>query len=132
MKRIILAILLVLSASIANADSYNDALAALNREDYSEALRIFRLLADQGNDYAQHDLGVMYDKGQGVPQDYMEAIRWYRQAAEQGFIPSQMILGYMYNQGQGVPIDYVASVHWFRRAAEQGESEAQAILGIMY
>ena len=33
---------------------------------------------------AQHNLGVMYHNGQGVPKDYAEAARWYRLAAEQG------------------------------------------------
>ena len=34
--------------------------------------------------YAQYNLGVMYDNGQGVQQDYKEAVKWYRKAAEQG------------------------------------------------
>lgn len=33
---------------------------------------------------AQFNLGLMYYKGQGVPQDYEEALRWFKEAAEQG------------------------------------------------
>ena len=40
--------------------------------------------AAQGDDYAQHNLGVMYSFGRGVAQDDAEAVRWYRKAAEQG------------------------------------------------
>src|SRR5437899_1920820 len=37
--------------------------------------------ADRGDAQAQHTLGKMYSKGQGVPQDYGVATKWYRQAA---------------------------------------------------
>ena len=37
---------------------------------------MFRLAADQGIAPAQVILGVMYAKGQGVPQDYSEAVKW--------------------------------------------------------
>ena len=34
-----------------------------------------RAKAKQGDASAQYNLGVMYSKGQGVPQDYAEAIK---------------------------------------------------------
>ncbi len=43
-----------------------------------------RTAADQGDAEAQHNLGVMYDKGQGVKQDDHLALSWYRKAADQG------------------------------------------------
>ena len=42
-------------------------------QDYAEAVKWFRLAADQGDAGAQSILGVMYDEGHGVPQDYAEA-----------------------------------------------------------
>ena len=48
------------------------------------ALKWFRLAAEQGLAEAQNDLGYMYKEGQGVTQDYKEALKWYRLAAEQG------------------------------------------------
>jgi len=39
-------------------------------QDYKEAVRLYRLSAEQGIAQAQYNLGLMYDKGQGVPQDY--------------------------------------------------------------
>ena len=35
-----------------------------------------RARAEQGDAYAQFDLGVMYDTGRGVPQDYVQAHMW--------------------------------------------------------
>ena len=43
-------------------------------QDYAEAVKWFRLAADQGDATAQFNLGIMYAKGQGVPQDYAEAV----------------------------------------------------------
>ena len=42
-------------------------------QDYKEAVKWYRLAAEQGNANAQYNLGVMYDNGEGVPQDYKEA-----------------------------------------------------------
>ena len=53
-------------------------------------------LADQGDAFAQYDLGVMYANGQGVPQDYAQAVAWYRKAADQGNAAAQTNLGVMY------------------------------------
>ena len=45
-------------------------------QDEVEAVRWFRLAAEQGNAEAQLYLGVMYSNGRGVPQDDAEAVRW--------------------------------------------------------
>ncbi len=106
--------------------------AANIRGDYATAIREWRPLAEQGNAKAQFFLGVMYDKGQGVPQDYAKAAKWYSKAAEQGLAKAQLYLGYMYKQGQGVPQDYAEALQWYRKAAEQGDAQAQTNLGVMY
>ena len=88
------------------------------------------LAAKHGNANAQSNLGVMYDKGHGVPQDYAEAVRWYRLAAEQGNANAQNNLGFMYGKGRGVPQDDAEAVRWYRLAAEQGNADAQFNLGL--
>jgi len=72
-------------------------------EDYAEALKWYRLAAEQGYADAQYALGKAYDDGEGVPQDYAEAVKWYRLAAERGQPDAQFNLGVMYAMGQGVP-----------------------------
>jgi len=57
---------------------------AFDRDDYATALKEWRPLAEQGVAGAQYNLGVMYNKGQGVPQDYVQASMWYNLAAVQG------------------------------------------------
>lgn len=53
-------------------------------EDEREAVRLFRLAADQGDARGQVNLGVCYDNGMGVAKDRREAARLYRLAADQG------------------------------------------------
>ncbi len=47
------------------AGPLEDGLAAVKRQDYATALRLWRPLADQGNASAQYNLGVMYRDGEG-------------------------------------------------------------------
>ena len=53
-------------------------------EDDAEAVRWYRLAAEQGYAKAQFNLGLMYDFGEGVPEDDTEAVKWHHLAAEQG------------------------------------------------
>ena len=78
---------------------------------------------------AQFALGLMYYKGEGVPQDYAAAAKWFRRAAEQGDAVAQNNLGVMYHEGKGVARDDAAAVKWYRLAAEQGDADAQFNLG---
>ena len=55
-------------------------------QDLEEAVRWYRLAAEQGNGLAQIVLGGMYYKGLGVPQDLEEAKRLFGLAEDQGLI----------------------------------------------
>ncbi|MCX5727856.1 MAG: sel1 repeat family protein, partial [Nitrospirae bacterium] len=56
---------------------YQAGMDANNRGDYASALREWRPLAEQGDAAAQYNLGVLYEKGRGVPQDYTQARQWW-------------------------------------------------------
>src|SRR5436190_1055289 len=78
------AIILMLNlATPAAAASLEDAVAAYRKGDYTNALQLYRPLAEQGLAVAQFNVGLMYDMGQGVLQNYSEAVKWYRLAADQ-------------------------------------------------
>ena len=91
----------------------------LKWRNYAEALRWYRMAADQGDSVAQYSLAQMYDFGRGVPADYAEAARWYQMAAERGHIYAQFNLGVMCSEGTGVPADYVLAHMWFNIVAAQ-------------
>ena len=46
-------------------------------QDDKEAVKWYRLAADQGDAQAQYNLGLMYSEGQGVQQDYPLAYMWW-------------------------------------------------------
>ncbi len=84
MKRLALAVALLIGLATPSHADFQDGLAAYDRGDYAAALREWRPLAEQGHAMAQTFLGVMYSKGQGVPQDYVLAHMWFDLAAWPG------------------------------------------------
>ena len=120
------------SVSVATAQDFQKGLEAAQSGDFEAALQEWRPLAEQGDADVQFNLGLMYNRGKGVPQDYVEAVKWYRLAAEAGDANAQNNLGFMYQNGQGVSQDYAEAVKWWRLAAEQGNASAQNNLGFMY
>ena len=97
-------------------------------QDYGEAVKWYRIAAEQGLRLSQFGLGLMYDIGWGVPQDYTEAVSWYRKAGNQGQVLAQAKLGAMYLEGNGVTQDYVLAHMWFNLAAAQDQKEARKLL----
>ena len=91
-----------------------------------------RQAAEQGLAEGQFNLGVMYDRGKGVPENDKTAVSWFTLAAEQGNANAQYNLGVMYANGDGVPENDKTAVKWFTLAAEQGSANAQDYLGFMY
>ena len=71
------------SPSIAVIDEYQDAVDAYNREDYKTSYQLMIPLADKGFAQAQYNLGVMYEKGNGVKQNHRKAKKWFSLAADQ-------------------------------------------------
>ena len=53
-------------------------------EDDIEAVKWFKLAAEQGYAKAQYNLGLMYDNGEGVIQDNVYAHMWCNIAASNG------------------------------------------------
>jgi uncharacterized protein len=90
----------------------------------AEAVKWLNKAAEQGDADAQHELGLIYDTGLGlpqVPQDKIAASKWYavaikgyREAAEQGKADAEYNLGIMYNGGNGVPKNHAE----FRREVQ--------------
>jgi len=132
MKKLLVCILFVLLGTHMPAQEIDKGYEAYNDGDYATALKEWKPLAEQGYAFAQYNLGILYEYGNGVPKDYAEAVKWYRLSAEQGYAISQYSLGLMHSNGYGVLKDKAEAVKWWRLSAEQGYVYAQGILGIMY
>lgn len=106
-------------------------LATGEKPDYAKAANWFRESAIQGVPNAQYNLGVLYERGLGVPQDDTRALLWYHSAAEQGHPLAQYNLGVLYSAGRGIPLSYIEAARWFRRAAEHDVPAAIYNLSIL-
>ena len=54
------------------------------KTDIQKAISMFELAAEQGNSYAEYQLGKLYCFGQGVPQNREVGMEWLRASAEHG------------------------------------------------
>jgi len=86
----------------------------------------YRKAADQGNEWAQFNLGEMYEEGDGVPEDAAEAVKWYSKVADRDNQWAQHRLGKMFAKGEGVPKDDAEAYRWYLLAGAQGNRAARA------
>ena len=86
--------------------------AAYKSGNYSVAYNAFLERAEAGDANAQHNLAIMYDLGQGLPQDHAEAIKWYRLAAQQWHAVSQNNLGILLENGRGATQNSAEAAKW--------------------
>ena len=96
-------------------------------QDYTEAARLYRLAAEQGDAVAQYSLGDCYQNGEGVEQDYTEAARLFQLAADQGYADAQENLGLLYFKGNGVQRDCDAALYWLRLSGKTDDSTVSVI-----
>ncbi len=95
-------------------------------QNYSKAVKWFRMAAEQGDSNAQYSLGLKYSVGHGVPQNYPEAAKWHRKSAEQGCSAAQLSLARMYDRGNGVRQNELLAYMWSNLAANRGLEKAEA------
>ena len=98
-------------------DDVNSNIINVNAKAYYD---LIKNKAEQGVVEAQFNLGVMFDKGDVVPQDYTKARFWFEKAAEQGYATAQYNLGLMFYNGKGVRQDLQIAKEWFGKACDAG------------
>lgn len=101
-------------------------------QNFTEAMRWYRVAANQGHAQGQVHVGNLYADGEGVAQDYAEALSWFRKAADQGDHEALNNIGWFYLSGWGVPQDYKQALEWFRKAADKGNEVAERNIAMMY
>ncbi|GHT96677.1 hypothetical protein AGMMS49545_22310 [Betaproteobacteria bacterium] len=95
--------------------------------DRTEAVKWYKLAAEQGHDGAQYEVGMAYIAAYRLPKEMMdeaEAIKWFLRSAGQGNVAAAMTLGSIY----GNKADYAEALKWVKPLAEKGNVYAQAFL----
>lgn len=109
-----------------------EAAAAYAAGDYAKAHTLWQSLAEKADARAMYNLGVLYDKGQGVTEDPSLAAFWFLKSAEAGHAAGMSNLGRLLEQGRGLTRDLAQAAQWFRKAADKGLAEAQYNLAVLY
>jgi TPR repeat protein len=98
---------------------------AWRKGDYSEAVAIWRPLAEAGDADAAYDLGQAYRLGRGVPINLAIAQTWLLRAAQKDHVDAQSTLGLLlFDSG-----DRPGGLRWLKSAAEQGDARALLVYG---
>lgn len=100
MKHLAVILTFVISLTLpASAENFKKSWAADEVGENTRSLKEWMRLAEQGQDFAQYNLGEKYYNGDGVPQDLAEAAKWYRLAADQGHVGARIRLDIQYAIG---------------------------------
>ncbi len=75
--------------------------------------------ARRGSVHAQILLGLMRERGDGLPRDPAKAAKWLGMAARQGDALAQLVYARLLVHGDGAPRDVVMGYFWTTVAAEQ-------------
>ena len=123
MKKLLVCMLFVLFGTQVFAKEHYKGLGAYESEDFDVAIKELKPLGEQGNVKAQELVGLMYYRGQGVPEDNALALKWFLLAAKQGNNHAQLMLGIMHTFGHSVGTDYKLAYMWHNLAAFNGHPE---------
>lgn len=119
-KSILAALLLVPLLSWAGTE---EAIEAYRTGDYAGAMTQFKALAADGDAVAMYYVGILYDRGYGIPVDRAEAAKWFEKGAARGDSLSAYHYGKALEAGKGVAKDPVAAHLWLSVSAASAPNE---------
>lgn len=124
----------VVRDALISKPEFEGAFRAFDDRDLSGCLQRFLDLAQKGDPAAQHNLGILYETGSGVPKQDAAAEKWYREAARQGHPQAQFQLAttlaadLMAGQGSCTPSEagerLTQAYMWLILASQGGHTEA--------
>ena len=101
-------------------------------QDFTEALKLYTLAAEQEFAKAEYALGLLYEHGRGVVANANEAADWYEKAANKGDTWAMNNLAMIYSYGKGRPQSEELANELYLRAANLGHFQAQYNLAARY
>ena len=98
--------------------------------DIEKALSFLQLSADQGNQFAQYQLGKLYlGENEDIPRDIEKALSFLQLSADQGNQFALYQLGRLYFHGdEGIPKDMDKALFYLQTSADLGNEYAQSFL----
>lgn len=97
----------------------------------TEAMKWYKISADNGHPEAAFYCGYSYHNGEGVPQDYTKALHYYYLASKS--IPNaNLSIGLLVREGLGEPKNEKKAYEYIKTGAEMGSPDAQYVLAHGY
>ena len=112
-------------ASLLLADFYLE-------RDHEAGLRWLQRSSEAGHPRHQVMLGLIFARGQLVPQELSIAARWFQRAANKGDVDGQFHFGECLILGDGITRDAPRGIDFLERAARAGDPRALELLGICH
>ena len=140
-------ILFILTFSlIANAQDSTESLAFKNKRPQQRSPHFYRpdlayqiwqkfkltQEANAGDPLAQHELGLRFLLGEGVPADTAQAVYWIKKAADHNLTSAKYNYAILLINGIGVQWDPFTAFKLFQSAANDGMVQSQYVIGILY
>lgn len=113
------------SEQLTIASNYDKARAAANSGNFTQARKIWEILADLDHADSQYALGRMYARGDGVKQNFATARSYFERAAAHNHGRALYSLGIMARNGDGQLINQEKALSYFERAAKAGNDDAR-------
>lgn len=88
--------------------------------------------AQAGNAKAEHELGIRYLTGKGMPADTIKGAYWIKKAAEQKLSAAEYNYGILLINGWGVEWNPYDAFKSFYFAALDGMPQAEFVIGLLY
>ncbi len=100
-------------------------------DDYQHAFLGYQKAAEKHDPIGEFNLGLMYEKGKGLPADFLKAKEWYEAAAQQGHRQAMVQLAGLYFNGLVGARDDEKAYEWYQKAAALGDRDALYQLGLL-
>ena len=102
-------------------------------QDHTQAVRLYRLAAQQGFPEAQYNLALTLSRGAGCDMAPVQAVQWMRRAVELGDAEAQTELARWYVEGEcGLPTNYKEAMRLAKLGAPAGDADAMNNIGILF
>jgi TPR repeat protein len=118
-------------SALAQGNDLEQGIYELNRGEFHAAIEQFRPLVAEGYAPAQYQMGLVYQKGYGIPRDGMKALALFELAAKQNYSDAQFELALIYSEGKLVKQDMKKAYTLTHKAAKKGLASAQYNLAVM-
>ena len=115
-------------------EKFLNAVSAVEKKDFVEAVRLFSAIAEEGEPASQYNLSLLHYKGLGTPENYQTALYWAWSASLDGYEKAPLLVDNIRDDVTDELITEVAdnTIENLTKKAMAGDDNASIKLGKTY